>query len=738
MRRLPWCSLLLFMSIFLSQTVVQAAIIPIEPRQPTAITNDKDEIKKISALQRPIRAGFQTQVSPDDKTVLIATRLSTGTKLSFMNISDGATRDIIARSLPSPYSNIVWRDNDTAVYFNSRSMTTLNRNTGAVGQAPAKVPAKLFYFPLSLSPNATSLLVEYLSGDLPDISFGEGGILPKSQFNLKVKTDFDGASTALEEEGRPVRSLSFANLTVNLGIIDLSTGQLTNIIALPDGTSLESLAWSADGSKLALTRISIGLQDNLGFILSSSATQDGLGQLPPNKNPFLNGYIIDTFDFKTNDFKLGAIKAADGNGDIFQSLSWSTDGKVLMVQMASPGHLASRPYPTYIFTERTYLRFYNAADFQILNTFESPEIETPLTTSAAFIAPDEVVIAAARGTNLNMYYYNRVTGIFSQITSVPGTVEFAVATSNQTRQLVYRFSAFTQTPELYRINWDGSALSQLTFNNGELNKINQVRADEVSFTLSNGQKRTGYIIQPANAPFPPNKAKMVVWQEGGPGPAMLNSFNAIVERPFNLLPNFGMALLFIPLSGREGYGPTFYNALSETGNFGKIDIDEGAEIVKQSIARGYTSAGSVGVTGCSYGGYFTSQSITRYPNLYAAANTQCSLLDLFDEWQFGITPRISYHMGMPPTLNPQAYIEASPLYNATKVKTPLLIFHGSGDFLPQRLANNFHDQIQTGGGAVNLLNFRFEGHGLSSINNQLIAAQAQIAWFNQYLATPQS
>ncbi len=737
MRRLRWCSLLLFMSLFLSQTVAQAAIIPIEPRQPTAITDNKDDIKKITALQRPTRAGFLSSVSPDDKTVLTATRLATGTKVSFMNISDGATLDITTRSLPSQYTNIVWRDANTAIYFNGRTMTTLNRNTGAVGQVPAKIPAKLFYFPLSLSPNSTSMLVEYLSGDLPNSLFGDGGMLPSSQFNLKVKTDFDSPSTALENESRPVRSLNFASNIINLGILDTTTGQLTSLIALPEGSSLESLAWSTDGSKLALTRITFGLQDNLGFILSSKATQDGLGQLPPDKNPFFNGYIIDTFDFKTGDFKLGAIKAADGNGDIFQSLSWSTDGKTLMVQMASPGHLASRPYPTYIFTERTYLRFYNA-DLQLLNTFESPEIETPLTTSAAFIAPDEVLIAAAKGTNLRMYYYNRVTGIFSQITSLPGTVEFAVATSNQTRQVVFRFSSFTQTPELYRLNWDGSALFQLTFNNGEINKINQVRADEVSFTLSNGQQRTGYIIQAADAPFPPSKAKMVVWQEGGPGPAMLNSYNAIVERPFNLLPSFGLALLFVPLSGREGYGPAFYNALSETGNFGKIDIDEGAEIVKQSIARGYTSAGSVGVTGCSYGGYFTSQSITRYPNLYAAANTQCSLLDLLEEWQFGITPRISYHMGMPPTLNPQPYLEASPLYNATKVKTPLLIFHGSFDFLPQRLANNFHDQIQAGGGAVNLMNYRFEGHGLSSFNNQLIAAQAQIAWFNQYLATPQT
>ncbi|NTW99363.1 MAG: prolyl oligopeptidase family serine peptidase, partial [Geobacteraceae bacterium] len=235
-----------------------------------------------------------------------------------------------------------------------------------------------------------------------------------------------------------------------------------------------------------------------------------------------------------------------------------------------------------------------------------------------------------------------------------------------------------------------------------------------------------------------SNARVVVWQEGGPGPAMLNHYYSWVENPYNLLANFGFAVLFVPLSGREGYGPAFYNALSDNNNFGKIDIDEMADIVKQMIAKGYAAPAGVGITGCSYGGYFTSQSITRHPDLYAAANTQCSLLDLFTEWQFGYTPRISYHLGMSPTTSSAEYIADSPLFNASKVKTPLLIFHGDGDFLPFRTAQNFHDQIEANGSAVNLIEFSYEGHGLSYANDEIIAAQAQIDWFNRFLVAPNS
>src|SRR5262249_24123742 len=147
--------------------------------------------------------------------------------------------------------------------------------------------------------------------------------------------------------------------------------------------------------------------------------------------------------------------------------------------------------------------------------------------------------------------------------------------------------------------------------------------------------------------------------------------------PFNLLPNFGFAVLFVPLEGREGFGSTSLNALADNRNFGQIDIDEMAEIVQQTISQGWTAPGSVGITGCSYGGYFTSMSIVRHPGLYAAANTQCTLLDLYYEWQFGYTPYVSYLMGRSPISDPAEYTKDSPLYGATAIKAATLIFAGT-------------------------------------------------------------
>ena len=145
--------------------------------------------------------------------------------------------------------------------------------------------------------------------------------------------------------------------------------------------------------------------------------------------------------------------------------------------------------------------------------------------------------------------------------------------------------------------------------------------------------RIGYLLQPVGAPFPPQDIPIVLYQQGGPGGAMTNRWGTTAEEPFNLLPNFGFAVLFMPFSGREGFGPEFFRALADHDNFGQLDVAEGAQVVQYLLEQGYVQPGRVGIAGCSYGGYFVAQSITRFPDLYDAANIQCAVLDMIKWWE---------------------------------------------------------------------------------------------------------
>ena len=79
-----------------------------------------------------------------------------------------------------------------------------------------------------------------------------------------------------------------------------------------------------------------------------------------------------------------------------------------------------------------------------------------------FITPDEVLFDTLVGTNARPYYYNRISGEFRSLGDRAG-VYGGVRATRLSRQLVFQYSSFTDPPELYRLNWDGTALSRLTW-----------------------------------------------------------------------------------------------------------------------------------------------------------------------------------------------------------------------------------------------------------------------------------
>ena len=68
---------------------------------------------------------------------------------------------------------------------------------------------------------------------------------------------------------------------------------------------------------------------------------------------------------------------------------------------------------------------------------------------------------------------------------------------------------------------------------------------------------------------------------------MTNRWGATAEEPFNLLPNFGFGVLFMPFSGREGFGSEFFRALADDENFGQLDVEEGAQVARYLIEHDY-------------------------------------------------------------------------------------------------------------------------------------------------------
>lgn len=670
----------------------------INPARPPEPILEPTEVEKIRTLQNTKEVYLLGGVSPDDTTVMVIAGTGEDSSHAYwLNLQTGEMETIDAKVLEFfPQGDIAWSDHRTAVYFSSNAdgdtvLVSVSRQTGEIKVEALEISGR----PLSLAPNGSRILLE---------------------------------------SGTPDR--------MELAVLDRETGQIETLLSYSGGSGPVSVAWTPDGDKLALVRYEIPSeiasdQDKI----AEMARKEALGLVPLEENQYLATNIIEIIDLSGKEHRPRTLHAVEGDGYLFKEVSWSPDGQLLLVKMVSPSQPAGRNHPSLValgaFAGRSSYRFYDA-DLHLIKTLDRPETEAPSISSAMFISPNEVIVTSAYGLSMRLSYFNVQSGEFRVLPTEAGTfgerlVGFQVFATHRSRQLVYSQSSFQHPPEIYLLELEGSSPKALSQFNAEVAAVNQIRIDEVSFQLAEDTIRTGYLIQPAGADFPPQNVPIVLHHQGGPGGAMTNRWGATPEDPFSLLPNFGISVLFMPFSGREGFGPEFYLALADEDNFGQIDVDESALAVQYLLEHGYASENQVGINGCSYGGYVVNQSITQYPDLYAAAISQCSIMDMVDYWEFN-PYLVTFYEGSLPEDRPEEYRRDSPLSNADKVRTPVLLMQGTEDFLPVRLVRDFRSAVAATETRVELLVFKNEGHSLTLPSSKLVAAQQQIAWFRRYLS----
>jgi len=174
--------------------------------------------------------------------------------------------------------------------------------------------------------------------------------------------------------------------------------------------------------------------------------------------------------------------------------------------------------------------------------------------------------------------------------------------------------------------------------------------------------------------------------------------------------------------GSTGFSLAYEEAIKQQGWGGleQEDIRTGAEAL---IRDGIATAGRVGITGTSYGGYSSWWAITHFPvATIAAAAPICGMTDLVVDYETtrpDLRPYSEEMMGGPPASVPDRYRDRSPIHFVDRIKGGLLIVQGEND--PNVTPQNVSDvtlRLRAAGIAFDLLTFPDEGHGISRPENQ--------------------
>ncbi|MCB0216156.1 MAG: prolyl oligopeptidase family serine peptidase [Caldilineae bacterium] len=593
---------------------------------------------------------------------------------------------------------------------------------------------------VEFGPDLSMVLVMRAPGGGPIVAAPRTVTLGEPSFRLPGDPP-DGLPGRLEPN--PLGPVELQQQTVELALIDMD-GSRDRVLEsdLGEDEGLAAVSWDLGGGHLALTTRSMPDWDgdrqrdndppgaglpNLGSI----NVREALGMVAPADNPLVTGSRMLVFDsvdgslvkrFENRDYPQG----------LFAGLSFSPSGDHAVLSLALRSDLEGRDQPTYAFPSG--LEHHLVHDLAIDKALAPPGADG-LSASLSWLDDESLAVAVADEMDNRVLRYDVETEQAEPIWDRAGSFWQAFAGLDADGQLWQVVTATTvdQPLEVFSQHGDG-APRRISEINAEAAAASDLRYETVTWTDAQGTELEGLFVHHASQAYPPAQpGPVVVWQQGGPGGQMVNDFGASVEAPYSMLPNFGIPVFMANAAGRTVKSPQFFSDMAEGTHFGQLDIEQIKLGVEQLVADGVVDADRVGITGCSYGGYFTMQSTRTYPDFYAAANPQCSLTDLMEEFNFGYTPFISYLMGRAPMAEPMEYLKDSPMYGAKDVKTPTLIFHGREDFLPVPLINNIHDQLEANGTPVTFLRVAQEGHGFGFPSSQAYAAQLQLEFFREWL-----
>ena len=251
------------------------------------------------------------------------------------------------------------------------------------------------------------------------------------------------------------------------------------------------------------------------------------------------------------------------------------------------------------------------------------------------------------------------------------------------------------------------------------------------FINSDGIEIQGYYYLPPD--FDPNrKYPLIVNYYGGTTPT-----ERVFESryPKHVYAALGYVVYVVQPSGAIGYGQDF--SAMHVNTWGIRSSDDVIEGTKKFIeAHPFVDPSKIGCIGASYGGFMTMYLQTR-TDLFAAAVSHAGISSISSYWgegYWGYSYSGAASAGSYPWNNWDLYVNQSPLFNADKINTPILLLHGTSDTnVPVGESIQMFTALKILGKPVELVQVKGEDHHILTYDKRLKWNNTIFAWFDRWL-----
>lgn len=248
--------------------------------------------------------------------------------------------------------------------------------------------------------------------------------------------------------------------------------------------------------------------------------------------------------------------------------------------------------------------------------------------------------------------------------------------AEESEKYTYITQTYVESPNLYYVGKDFKNPKQISNTNPQQKDYLWGRAELVDFVNADGKKMQGVLHYPAN------------YEEGKKYPMLVYIYEIRSNNLHRYITPSKRSFYNITNYTQQGYFVFQPDIVYKVNNPGKSAVNCVVPAVEKVIGSGKIDKSRIGLMGHSWGAYQTAFIITQ-TDIFSAAVAGAPLIDLvsmYNEiyWNSGNTNQNIFEISQGRFNKPfwdllDNYLDNSPLYNATNIKTPLLVGFGDKD-----------------------------------------------------------
>ncbi|HJU75752.1 MAG TPA: alpha/beta fold hydrolase [Gemmatimonadaceae bacterium] len=318
------------------------------------------------------------------------------------------------------------------------------------------------------------------------------------------------------------------------------------------------------------------------------------------------------------------------------------------------------------------------------------------------------------------------------LTGMPQGLVRGVSISRNDSAFAFYASDGSVPDELYAGALDAAPRRLTNALNPGIRREDLVVPRVVRFKSYDSVEVPGLLYKPHQA-APNAKSPALVLVHGGPGGQAQVGYFALTQA----LVNHGYVVFDINNRGSSGYGKTFY-AMDDK-KHGEADLGDVVASKRMLAETGYVDTAKIGIIGGSYGGYMVLAALTLQPDAFEVGvdlfgiSNWVRTLESIPPWWASFREALYAELG-DPKVERARLRRISPLFNAEKIKVPLMVLQGAND---PRVLKVESDEIvaaaRKNGVPVEYVIFPDEGHGFVKKPNEISGYSAVLVFLDKYL-----